>query len=112
MEPIIFLRINIMKTQPSGVSAKAHVSDANVKDDSPVEARHFKTLLRIAILSIATLLASAALAADTATHKVVDGVAIYLGMLPAEMILGHPKPHTEAQMHAACHPANTSITCW
>ena len=93
-----------MKTQPSGVLAKAHVSDANVKDDSPVEARHFKTLLRIAILSIATWLASAALAADSATHKVVNGVAIYLGVLPAEMILGHPKTHTEAQMHGGVPP--------
>lgn len=59
----------------------------------------FKTLLSVAVLSIATLVASTASAADSATHKVVQGVAIYLGVLPAEMILGHPKPHTEAQMH-------------
>lgn len=60
---------------------------------------HLKTLLRVAVLSIATFGASAAFAADSATHKVVQGVAIYLGMLPAEMILGHPKTHTEAEMH-------------
>lgn len=60
---------------------------------------HLKSLLRVAVLSIATLLASAAFAADSATHKVVHGVAIYLGVLPAEMIMGHPKPHTEAEMH-------------
>lgn len=59
----------------------------------------FKMLLSVAVLSIATLVASTAFAADSATHKVVHGVAIYLGMLPAEMILGHPKPHTEAEMH-------------
>jgi len=59
----------------------------------------FKTLLSVAVLSIATLVASTAFAADNATHKVVHGVAIYLGVLPAEMILGHPKPHTEAEMH-------------
>lgn len=101
-----------METQPGGVSAKApvpfrvNVSEANVKDDSPAEAKpsHLKTLLRVAVLSIATLLASAAFAADTATHKVVNGVAIYLGVLPAEMILGHPKPHTEAQMHGGVPP--------
>lgn len=58
-----------------------------------------KTLLRIAVLSIATLLAGAAFAADAATYKVVRGVAIYLGVIRAEMILGHPKPHTEAEMH-------------
>ncbi len=59
----------------------------------------FKSLLRVAVLSIATLGASTAFAADSTTHKVVQGVAIYLGVLPAEMILGHPKPHTEAEMH-------------
>ncbi|MHB1053822.1 MAG: hypothetical protein ACYCZT_12260 [Thiobacillus sp.] len=58
-----------------------------------------KTLFRAAVVSIAALTASAAFAADTATHKVVHGVAIYLGVLPAEMILGHPKSHSEAEMH-------------
>jgi hypothetical protein len=60
---------------------------------------HLKVLLRIAVVSIATLLASAAFAADSSQHKVVHGVAIYLGVLPAEMVLGHPRPHTEAEMH-------------
>ena len=59
---------------------------------------YLKTLLRVAALSIA-LVANAAFAADNATHKVVQNVAIYLGVLPAEMILGHPKLHTEAEMH-------------
>ena len=58
-----------------------------------------KTLFRVAVVSIAALTASAAFAADSATHKVVHGVAIYLGVLPAEMVLGHPKSHTEAEMH-------------
>ncbi|MHB1233963.1 MAG: hypothetical protein ACYCZQ_15460 [Burkholderiales bacterium] len=60
---------------------------------------HLKTLLRAAFAGITALLLTGAFAADTATHKVVHGVAIYLGVLPAEMILGHPKPHTEAEMH-------------
>ena len=60
---------------------------------------YLKTLLRVVVLSIATLGASTAFAADSATHKVVHGVAIYLGVLPAEMILGHLKPHTVAEMH-------------
>ena len=60
---------------------------------------YLKTLLRVVVLSIATLVAGAAFAADSTTHKVVQGVAIYLGVLPAEMILGHPKPHAEAEMH-------------
>ncbi len=64
-----------------------------------MKTRYLKTLLRAAVLSIAAMAASAAFAADTATHKVVHGVAIYLGVLPAEMILGHPKSHPEAEMH-------------
>lgn len=43
--------------------------------------------------------AMAALAADTRLHKVVDGVAIYIGVLPAEMVKGHPRTHSEGVMH-------------
>lgn len=60
---------------------------------------NLKTLLRAAIACIMALLSSVALADDSSQHKVVNGVAIYLGVMPAEMILGHPKPHTEAEMH-------------
>lgn len=60
---------------------------------------HLKTFLRAALAGIAALLLTAASAADSSQHKVVHGVAIYLGVFPAEMILGHPKPHTEAEMH-------------
>ena len=38
-------------------------------------------------------------AADTSQHKVVDGVAIYIGVLPAEMVKGHPRTHSEGVMH-------------
>lgn len=55
--------------------------------------------LRAALAGIAALLLTAAFAADSNQHKVVHGVAIYLGVFPAEMILGHPKAHTEAEMH-------------
>ncbi|MDP1645374.1 MAG: hypothetical protein Q8L71_07705 [Thiobacillus sp.] len=61
---------------------------------------HLKTLLRAALAGIAALLLTAAFAADSNQHKVVHGVAIYLGVIPAEMILGHPRPHTEAEMHS------------
>lgn len=60
---------------------------------------HLKTFLRAALAGVAALMLTAALAADSSLHKVVHGVSIYLGVFPAEMILGHPKPHTEAAMH-------------
>lgn len=39
------------------------------------------------------------LAKDSDLHKNIDGYSVYLGVLPAEMIRGHPKDHTESQMH-------------
>lgn len=60
--------------------------------------RH-KTFLRAALAGIAALLLSSAFAADSNLHKVVQGVSIYLGVFPAEMVLGHPRPHAEAEMH-------------
>ncbi|MHB1233984.1 MAG: hypothetical protein ACYCZQ_15575 [Burkholderiales bacterium] len=71
-----------------------------------MKTNHLKTLLRAALAGITALLLTGAFAADSATHKVVHGVAIYLGVLPAEMILGHPKLHTEAEMHGGV-PAGT-----
>lgn len=58
-----------------------------------------KTFLRATLAGIMTLLLTAAFAADSSRYRVVHGVAIYLGVLPAEMILGHPRQHTEAEMH-------------
>ncbi len=60
---------------------------------------HLKRFLRAALAGITALLLTAAFAADSSQNQVVHGVAIYLGVLPAEMILGHPRSHTEAQMH-------------
>ena len=60
---------------------------------------YFKLSLHAIMGGIAALFLAGAFAADTPTHKVVDGISIYLGVLPAEMILGHPDSHTEAEMH-------------
>lgn len=38
-------------------------------------------------------------AAEDGRHKTVDGVSVYVGVLPAEMLLGHPKGHHEREMH-------------
>lgn len=57
--------------------------------------RAFYILLLIAF----SMLAKVSAAADAENYKVVDGVAIYFGIMPAEMILGHPKEHAEREMH-------------
>lgn len=61
--------------------------------------RHFKLSLHLVLGFIVAVFLSSAFAADVATHKIVNGVTIYLGVLPSEMILGHPQSHTEADMH-------------
>lgn len=53
---------------------------------------------RVAIAIVLSIIVSAA-SADTSTSKVVDGVAVYIGVSPAEMIRGHPKAHPEGAMH-------------
>lgn len=64
-----------------------------------MNARHLKMSLHVIVGGIVALFLTSAFAADVPTHKVVDGVAIYLGVLPSEMVLGHPPSHTEAGMH-------------
>ncbi len=38
-------------------------------------------------------------AQDTAPYRIAGELAVYLGVIPAEMIKGHPKGHPEAEMH-------------
>ncbi|MEK7206718.1 MAG: hypothetical protein AAB134_02390 [Pseudomonadota bacterium] len=44
------------------------------------------------------LLVSATVAAG-GYRQVVDGVAIYFGVMPAELVRGHPREHPESGMH-------------
>lgn len=60
---------------------------------------YFKISLHAIMSAIAALFLTGAFAADVPTHKVVDGVAIYLGVLPSEMVLGHSHSQAEAGMH-------------
>lgn len=56
-------------------------------------------VLGLAQAAVLLLFSSAAFAADSSDYRVVDGLAIYYAVLPAEMIRGHPKEHPEAVMH-------------
>ncbi|WP_440657712.1 iron transporter [Ensifer adhaerens] len=56
------------------------------------------TLLAIAFMTaFATSHASATTADEN--YRVVDDLAVYLGILPAAMVRGHPKEHPETSMH-------------
>jgi len=57
------------------------------------------TLLTVIMILASLLLGGSVFAEDFSQHKIVNGVAIYFGVMPAEMILDHAKYHTEAEMH-------------
>lgn len=42
---------------------------------------------------------SMAVAADDPPYKLAGGLAIYTGVVPAEIVKGHPSPHAEKTMH-------------
>lgn len=53
-------------------------------------------ILGAAVLALASRGVSAS---DTAQYRIADGFSIYLGVLPAQMVAGHPPGHPEATMH-------------
>ena len=55
-------------------------------------------LLRGAVLFLALMLAVSSARADNG-YQMVDGLAIYLGIVPASVVRGHPSSHAERTMH-------------
>jgi hypothetical protein len=69
-------------------------------------AREYRSVWRQGLLTLfaAALMFALATSHASATsedenYQVVDDLAIYLGVLPAAMVRGHPKEHPEASMH-------------
>ncbi len=58
-----------------------------------------KGISRFVGLIAAFLLLAATTARAAGYQQVADGVAIYFGILPAELVRGHPPEHPEGQMH-------------
>ena len=59
----------------------------------------FSKEIQVILLGLFVVMSQTALAIDTDQRKMVDGLLVYLGVLPAEMIRGHPKEHPDSQMH-------------
>lgn len=62
----------------------------------------FTTIERFMCVLAAVIVYSvsgAASSADDTRYKVTDGISIYIGVVPAEIVLGHPNEHPETQMH-------------
>jgi hypothetical protein len=56
-------------------------------------------LVMIALLVTGLTGSVTTLAAERGYRQVVDGVAIYFGIVPAELVRGHPPEHPEGTMH-------------
>ena len=50
-----------------------------------------------------------ATAAEDAQYKTANGLAVYLGVVPAEIVKGHPSGHAETTMHGGHRQVATSI---
>lgn len=67
--------------------------------------------VRLASAGAAALLWFAAMAAGAADYRqIVGGVAIYFGMLPAELVRGHPAAHVESRMHGGVPAGESHLT--
>lgn len=58
-----------------------------------------KFMLRFVQMAAVSLLIAATTALAASHQQVVDGVAIYFGIVPAELVRGHPPEHPESVMH-------------
>lgn len=63
-----------------------------------------KYLVAIVEAAILSMGATAALASDVGGYKVVDGLGIYLGVVPTDLIMKHPMEHSERTMHGGVPP--------
>lgn len=61
-------------------------------------------------MAAAILLLVAVTAGAAGYRQVVDGVAIYFGILPAELVRGHPPAHPESGMHGGVPVGENHLT--
>jgi len=56
-------------------------------------------LVTIALLMAGLTGVVTSVAAEQGYRQVVDGMAVYFGIVPAELVRGHPPHHPEGTMH-------------
>lgn len=56
-------------------------------------------LLRFGLVAALLGVAFSVPAAERGYRQVVDGIAVYFGIMPAQLVRGHPPEHPEGQMH-------------
>lgn len=50
-------------------------------------------------LQLSSLMFGHAMADDISNFKTIAGISVYIGLIPAEIVKGHPSGHPEAKMH-------------
>ncbi len=71
---------------------------------------HINVLWRSMFVVFLGLANATTTAADTAYHRTVDGIAVYIGIVPAELVRGHPPEHPEATMHGGVTVGESHLT--
>ncbi|MHB1141699.1 MAG: hypothetical protein ACYC1T_08075 [Sulfuricaulis sp.] len=66
--------------------------------------------IRFGVATVLLSVAVTALAVDTTYRRVVGGAAIYFGILPAELVRGHPPGHPESGMHGGVPVGENNLT--
>lgn len=67
--------------------------------------------LTVVVLSCALFSASATALGQSAhaARQVADGLVFHYGLVPAELVLAHPQPHAEREMHGGGRPAESHL---
>ena len=68
------------------------------------------SVTRLGLLLAGLLLAVSATVAAGGYRQVVSGVAVYFGLMPAELVRGHPPGHPESGMHGGVPVGENHLT--
>ncbi len=69
----------------------------------------FIRFIRFSLLAALLGVALSVSAAERGYRQVVDGVAVYFGIVPAQLVRGHPPEHPEREMHGGAPAGENHI---
>lgn len=64
---------------------------------------------RVVMAACLALWALASVAAGTGMRQIAGDIVVYFGVLPADMIRGHPPEHPESDMHGGVPPGESHL---
>ena len=74
--------------------------------------KHFihRLLWSVLLAAVLGFTAGGISAEESSYRKIVDGVVVYIGMVPAELVRGHPPAHSESTMHGGVQVGENHLT--